>query len=124
MLTRKNHNPNLKEPKEKQDSKNFFEKESGTQAQIMKEQDKEIQAVASTVVNLKEIATVLGNELDEQSRLIDHIELKVDNTTNNLDSGLKRMKEFINANADTKQQVCIVGLIILLVVLLIVLFTL
>ena len=90
----------------------------------MKEQDKEIQAVASTVVNLKEIATVLGNELDEQSRLIDHIELKVDNTTNNLDSGLKRMKEFINANADTKQQVCIVGLIILLVVLLIVLFTL
>jgi t-SNARE complex subunit (syntaxin) len=124
LLTRKNHNPNFKEPKEKQDSKNFFEEESGTQAQIMKEQDKEIQAVASTVVNLKEIATVLGNELDEQSRLIDHIELKVDNTTNNLDSGLKRMKEFINANADTKQQVCIVGLIILLVVLLIVLFTL
>ena len=121
MLSRKV--PDSKEPKEKLNTKNFYEKETGTQAQIMREQDKEIQAVASTVVNLREIATVMGNELDEQSRLIDHMELKVDNTTNNLDSGLKRMKEFINANADTKQQVCIVGLIILLVVLLVLLFT-
>lgn len=106
-----------------QNSKKFIEKESGTQAQILKDQDREIQTVASTVVNLKEIATVMGNELDEQSRLIDHLEHKVDTTTNNMDSGLKRMKEFINANADTKQQLCIVGLIILLVILLVLLFT-
>lgn len=36
--------------------------------QLMQNQDKEIEAVASTVVNLKEIAVVMGNELDEQSR--------------------------------------------------------
>ena len=35
---------------------------------MMKDQDREMEAVASTVVNLKEIATVMGNELDEQSR--------------------------------------------------------
>jgi t-SNARE complex subunit (syntaxin) len=118
-LARKGDN----QPKVIDNSKKFFEKESGNQAQIMKDQDREIQAVASTVVNLKEIATVMGNELDEQSRLIDHLENKVDNTTNNMDSGLKRMKEFINQNADTKQQLCIIGLIILLVILLVLLFT-
>jgi hypothetical protein len=32
-------------------------------------------------------------------RLIDHMEIKVDNTSNNLEAGLKRMKDFINANA-------------------------
>jgi syntaxin 6 len=105
------------------DSRKFFEKETGNQAQIMRDQDREIQAVASTVVNLKEIATVMGNELDEQSRLIDHLDSKVDQTTNKMDSGLKRMKEFINQNSDTKQQLCIMGLIILLVILLVLLFT-
>jgi hypothetical protein len=54
-----------------QDQKNsskFLEQEQQQQMMMMKDQDREMEAVASTVVNLKEIATVMGNELDEQSR--------------------------------------------------------
>jgi hypothetical protein len=76
------------------------------------------------------------------------LETQVDKTSNNLDSGLKRVKEFINANAgmyifyfdefhlqkrrvieygsmntDTKQQICIVGLIVILIILIVLLFT-
>jgi hypothetical protein len=33
------------------------------------------------------------------SRLIDGMEMKVDSTSNNLQSGMKRLTDFINANA-------------------------
>jgi hypothetical protein len=62
--------PSTSAPPPPQTSQRFIESEQKQQMQLLQNQDKEIEAVASTVVNLKEIAVVMGNELDEQSRCV------------------------------------------------------
>lgn len=57
-------------PDEKLNNQKFIEREQQQQMTMMHDQDREMEAVATTVVNLKEIATVMGNELDEQSRYV------------------------------------------------------
>jgi hypothetical protein len=53
-------------------------------------------------------------------RLLGEVEEHVDSTKNRMEDGMKRMRDFINANADTKQQLAIIGLIVLLIILLII----
>ena len=43
----------------------------------------------------------------------------VDATSGRMQDGLKRMKDFIQANSDVKQQLAIIGLVVLLVILLV-----
>ncbi len=46
----------------------FIESEQETQQLIMRDQDNQLEDVAVTVGNLKEIARVMGDELDDQTR--------------------------------------------------------
>jgi hypothetical protein len=62
--------PSTSAPPPPQTNQRLIESEQRQQMQLLQNQDKEIEAVASTVVNLKEIAVVMGNELDEQSRCV------------------------------------------------------
>ncbi|KAJ3100650.1 Syntaxin-6 [Phlyctochytrium planicorne] len=97
----------------------FIDREQGVQQQIMRQQDAQLDEVMDTVGNLKEVAVVMNKELDDQTRLLDDLETSVDSTKGKLDMGMKRLKEFVNANADSKQQCTICGLITALVILLI-----
>ncbi|KAJ3211283.1 hypothetical protein HDU67_004625 [Dinochytrium kinnereticum] len=97
----------------------FIEREQGVQQQIIRQQDAQLDEVMDTVGNLKEVAIVMGKEMDDQTRLLDELETNVDTTKGKLDMGMKRLKDFINANSDKKQQWTICGLITALVILLI-----
>jgi methyl-accepting chemotaxis protein len=97
-----------------------MENESQLQQQILETQDKQIDEVAITVRNMREIGRVMGNELDDQTRLLGEVEEHVDQTKNRMEDGMKRMKEFIKQNSSVKQQLAIIGLIFLLIVLLII----
>ncbi|KAI8892610.1 syntaxin 6, N-terminal-domain-containing protein [Globomyces pollinis-pini] len=96
-----------------------IEDEQMQQQMIMQNQDRQMDEVVVTVRNLKEIGRVMGNELDDQTRLLGEVEEHVDATQNKLQDGMKRMKDFIQANSDIKQQITIIVLIIALVVLMI-----
>ncbi|KAJ3211284.1 t-SNARE [Dinochytrium kinnereticum] len=100
----------------------FTEREQGLQRQIMREQDSQLDEVLGTVGNLREVAIVMGRELDDQARLLDDLETDVETTAGKVKMGLKRVKEFLDANADTKQQWTICGLISALVLLLFIVF--
>ncbi|KAI8837795.1 hypothetical protein BC829DRAFT_404846 [Chytridium lagenaria] len=68
-----------------------------------------------------EVAIVIRRELDDQARLLNNLESGVDTTAGKLQMGLKRMKEVMDANADSKQQWTMSILISVLVFLLFIL---
>ncbi|KAJ3116025.1 Syntaxin-6 [Phlyctochytrium bullatum] len=107
------------EEEHRMSNQKFIEREQGLQQQIIRQQDAQLDEVLDTVGNLKEVAVVMGKELDDQTRLLEEVESHVDTTKGKLDMGMKRLREFINANADKKQQWTICGLITALVILLI-----
>jgi t-SNARE syntaxin family protein len=69
------------------------------QQALMKEQDQQMDQLADTVGTLKEVAVVIGNELDDQTRLLNDLEENVDQTSSRLDQGMRKMKEFMKDNA-------------------------
>ncbi|KAJ3255620.1 Syntaxin-10 [Boothiomyces macroporosus] len=102
---------------EKKSRAGMIENEQMMQQQIMQSQDKQMDEVAVTIRNMKEIGRVMGDELEDQTRLLGEVEDHVDATQNRLQDGMKRMKDFIKANSDIKQQVTIIILIVVLVIL-------
>ncbi|KAJ3081057.1 Syntaxin-10 [Quaeritorhiza haematococci] len=106
-----------------QSNQRFIDREQAQQQLLMTRQDEQLDGVLSTVVNLKDVAEVMGNELDMQTRLLGDMEERVDQTGGKLEEGMKRMKDFIKANADTKQIWTIACLIIVLIILLVLVFT-
>ncbi|KAJ3312667.1 Syntaxin-6 [Boothiomyces sp. JEL0838] len=97
---------------EKKSRAGMIENEQMMQQQIMQSQDKQMDEVAVTIRNMKEIGRVMGDELEDQTRLLGEVEDHVDATQNRLQDGMKRMKDFIKANSDIKQQVTIIILIV------------
>ncbi len=95
---------------------------NGGHRQLFAQQDQHLEDVSQTVSTLKQVATVMGNELDDQTRLINDLEMDVDNTQTKLTGGLGRMHQFIKDNADTKQQWTICILIACLILLLVFVF--
>ncbi|KAJ3043814.1 Syntaxin-6 [Rhizophlyctis rosea] len=102
----------------------FIEREQQQQQMLMRQQDEQMDDVYDTVVGLKDIATVMGNELEDQTLLLRDMESQVDTTAGKLQLGIRRMNDFIKANSSSKQQYCIIVLIIILVILLIMVITL
>ncbi|KAI9105962.1 syntaxin 6, N-terminal-domain-containing protein [Phlyctochytrium arcticum] len=97
----------------------FIERETQQQQLLFQQQDHQLDGVLDTVGNLKEIAHVMGREMDDQTGLLVDLEAGVDTTAGKLQLGLRRMQEFIKANADTKQQWTIIILIVILIILVI-----
>ncbi|TPX43253.1 hypothetical protein SeMB42_g04792 [Synchytrium endobioticum] len=104
----------------KQSNQRHVEREQQQQAMIMADQESQMGQVLHTVSNLKDVAVVMGKELEDQSRLLEDLDTSVDTTQGRLKSAYKRMDEFIKANADPKQQCCICVLIIVLIILLVI----
>ncbi|KAI8914929.1 syntaxin 6, N-terminal-domain-containing protein [Powellomyces hirtus] len=97
----------------------FIEREAQQQQSLMQHQDQQLDGVLDTVGNLKEIATVMGREMDDQTALLVDLESNVDTTAGKLQLGMRRLNDFIKANADTKQQWTILILIIVLILLIV-----
>ncbi|KAJ3302560.1 Syntaxin-6 [Kappamyces sp. JEL0829] len=97
-----------------------IENEKQQQQLMMQQQDQQVEQVAVTIRNLREIGEVMGNELDDQTRLLGEVDAHVDATSDRMQDGIKRMKDFIQANSDIKQQLTIIGLVVLLVILLVI----
>ncbi|KAI8592350.1 syntaxin 6, N-terminal-domain-containing protein [Geranomyces variabilis] len=95
----------------------FIEREAEQQQSLMRHQDQQLDGVLDTVGNLKEIATVMGQEMDDQTALLVDLESNVDTTAGKLQLGMRRLNDFIKANADGKQQCTILILIIVLILL-------
>ncbi|KAJ3159038.1 Syntaxin-6, partial [Irineochytrium annulatum] len=77
----------------------FIDREHGVQQQIMRQQDVQLDEVMDTVGNLREVAVVMGREMDDQTALLEDLDTRVDTTSGKLKMGMKKLQDFIKANA-------------------------
>ncbi|KAG0225167.1 t-SNARE [Mortierella sp. GBAus27b] len=97
----------------------FVEQEAVQQQMLLQEQDQQLDGVMHTVLNMREIATTMNTELQDQSMLLDDLDEHVDRTSNSLQKAMKRMNHFIKQNEESKASCCIGILIVVLIVLLV-----
>ncbi|KAF9124604.1 hypothetical protein BGW39_008090 [Mortierella sp. 14UC] len=97
----------------------FVEQEAMQQQILLQEQDQQLDGVMHTVLNMREIASTMNDELADQSILLDDLDEHVDRTSGSLQKAMKRMNHFIKANEETKASCCIGILIMVLIILLI-----
>ncbi|KAI8812388.1 syntaxin 6, N-terminal-domain-containing protein [Cladochytrium replicatum] len=102
----------------------FVDHEMDTQMSLFRQQDAQMDDVAQTVGGLREVALVMGRELDDQTHLLEEMELQVDTTAGKLKVGMRKMQEVIKANADNKQlaTICILIVVIIFLILAIIYF--
>ncbi|KAG0352480.1 t-SNARE [Gamsiella multidivaricata] len=102
----------------------FIEQEALQQQMLMQEQDQQLDGVMHTVLNMREIATTMNGELQDQSMLLDDLDEHVDRTSGSLQKAMKRMNHFIKQNEESKSSCCIGILIMVLIILLIMIIAL
>jgi hypothetical protein len=104
------------------DTRNMSNKDlRGAQTQMLKQQADIEDALVGTSENLINVAHNMGDELDLQNKLLDDVEVNVDNTQKRMDKATFRMKELIYKSSDSCLMICIVLLIVAIVVILVVL---
>jgi 4-aminobutyrate aminotransferase-like enzyme len=104
-----------------QEEKHLEQYQQQQEQEIMNTQSNQMNEIHVTVKNLREIGQVMGNELDDQTRLLDDVEQQTDHVQNYLAETMNRMKTFINSNSDIKQQISIIILIIVLFIVMVML---
>ncbi|KAH3761083.1 syntaxin 8 [Pelomyxa schiedti] len=88
------------------------------QRDIMGEQDRVIDAIGESVVRTKEIAVAIGNEVDDQVKLIDKVGRKVDNTDGKLmkaTDDIRQMKRKASNNIMLGTMCALIAILILVV---------
>ena len=90
-----------------------------TQAQMMHEQDEQLDDVSRTVGALRGQAVDMGRELEEQHGMLEDVDTLADRVGGKLQVGVKKVGEVIKRNEDSVSSCCIAVLIFVLILLLI-----
>eukprot|EP00039_Didymoeca_costata_P028303 m.20614 g.20614 ORF g.20614 m.20614 type:complete len:251 (+) comp6897_c0_seq1:305-1057(+) len=98
----------------------FIEDQSQKQQQIIREQDKQLTEVGSSIGVLKTMGTAIGNELEDQNRLLDELDHELETTQDRLKRTIQRVDKVLGISKDGKQSCCICLLILILIILIIV----
>ena len=104
------------------ENSDFIASEDAKQAQIMRRQDDELEALGQSVKVLGNMGREMGNELEKQNRMLEDLETDVDKTDSRVKSHTRRVEELIKKNKNKCLNTTIVILVIVLVVLLIFIF--
>lgn len=92
------------------------------QDQLLQEQDVHLDSIHKTMQNLHMQASTMGQELEDQSYLIEDVDSNIDTVMSKLERGRKQLEWIYNKNSEKYNDCCIILLIIILVVLLILAF--
>ncbi|WRT65037.1 uncharacterized protein IL334_001979 [Kwoniella shivajii] len=92
--------------------------EAEQQQLFVQRQDDTLGVISGTLHTLASQAGLIGNEVSEQSEMLDDLGNRVDNTDTKLRKVSKTMQDFIRRNEETKSGWCIGILIVILVILL------
>ncbi|KAI9146106.1 syntaxin-6-like protein [Paraphysoderma sedebokerense] len=101
------------------DNQRFIEDESSRQQMLIRNQDQQLDGVLNTVSTLKNVALTMGQELDDQVRLLHEVDEQVDGTQTKLKTAMNKVNKILKESSDTKSSCCIGILIVILVILLI-----
>lgn len=83
----------------------------------MRRQDDDIDDIEAAVMRIGRQGQEIGNELEDQRRLLDELDGDMDSTTSRLRVAQKKMQEIIRKSGSNTQLVLIVTLVAIVVVL-------
>jgi member of the syntaxin family of t-SNAREs len=98
---------------------NYAEFEQQQQQHMMAEQDTQLDSVFHTVGNLRQQASDMGRELEEQAEILETADGLADRVGSRLGTGMKRINEVVRRNEDGLSSCCIGVLIFVLILLLV-----
>jgi len=102
---------------EREDYTQEFEREQ--QLQMFREQDRDLDSVFHTVGNLRQQASDMGRELEEQAEMLDTVDGLADRVGGRLQTGMKKMGEVVRAGEEKWSGLCVWLLVFVLIVLLV-----
>eukprot|EP00033_Pygsuia_biforma_P001284 GCRY01001451.1.p1 GENE.GCRY01001451.1~~GCRY01001451.1.p1 ORF type:complete len:249 (+),score=65.07 GCRY01001451.1:243-989(+) len=104
------------------DNANFIASTQNQQQMVMDRQDQELEVLRGTVGVLGNMGREIGNELDDQAKLLDDLDGDVDKTQGHLRSQMRRLKKLMRISKDKGQWMVILFLTIVLIVLVVLIY--
>ncbi|CAM4606952.1 unnamed protein product [Lepidochelys olivacea] len=102
----------------------YIEEQQLQQQLIIDQQDEQLELVSGSIRVLKHMSGQVGDELEEQSLMLEEFAQEMDNTQSHMDGVLKKMAKVSHMTSDRRQWCAIGILLVLLIVVLILFFTL
>ncbi|XP_074835843.1 syntaxin-10 [Carettochelys insculpta] len=102
----------------------YIEEQQLHQQLILDQQDEQLELVSGSIRVLKHMSGRVGDELDEQSLMLEEFAQEMDNTQSHMDGVLKKMAKLSHMTSDRRQWCAICVLLVVLVVVLVLLFAL
>ncbi|XP_063678754.1 syntaxin-6-like isoform X2 [Bolinopsis microptera] len=99
----------------------FIEKSMGEQQQIMQQQDEQMDIVGKSIGRLKEIGTLIGDEVEDQNQLLDEFYGDMGQTEKRM-SNVQRKMDKILEKVDGKKQNIIIGVLLIVMIIVVILF--
>ncbi|GAA5825429.1 hypothetical protein JCM10212_001608 [Sporobolomyces blumeae] len=116
--------PSLSNREEDEPDDANAEFEMQQQSLLLEQQDRTLTDISGTVGMLREQAKVIGQEVFEQTGMLDELDHQVDSTSSRLARAQRKMDRFLKDNSSSPSSWFILGLIVILCILLfIILFT-
>ncbi|CAM5125224.1 unnamed protein product [Natator depressus] len=102
----------------------YIEEQQLQQQLIIDQQDEQLELVSGSIRVLKHMSGQVGDELEEQSLMLEEFAQEMDSTQSRMDGVLKKMAKVSHMTSDRRQWCAIGILLVLLIVVLILFFTL
>jgi len=92
------------------DNDAFVQDQTQRQQMIIDQQDEQLSLVADSVGVLKHMSQSIGNELDEQTVILNELGTEMDSTQHKMDTILRKMAK-VTHMADDRRQWCAIGIL-------------
>eukprot|EP01113_Clastostelium_recurvatum_P004739 TRINITY_DN1208_c0_g1_i2.p1 TRINITY_DN1208_c0_g1~~TRINITY_DN1208_c0_g1_i2.p1 ORF type:complete len:251 (-),score=44.44 TRINITY_DN1208_c0_g1_i2:72-824(-) len=102
------------------DNQDYIDDQASRQQQLMHDQDQDLTQLSNTVSTLGQMGQAISSELSVQSRILDNLTAKVDDTSGRLSGVMRRLNKLIESASD-RTQWCIIGVLAVLLIGLIIL---
>ncbi|XP_067416609.1 syntaxin-10 isoform X2 [Emydura macquarii macquarii] len=102
----------------------YIEEQQLHQQLIVDQQDEQLELVSGSIRVLKHMSGRVGDELDEQSLMLEEFAQEMDTTQSRMDGVLKKMAKVSHMTSDRRQWCAICIVLVVLIVVLILFFTL
>ncbi|KAG7514771.1 syntaxin-6 [Solea senegalensis] len=99
----------------------FIEEQNVQQQMIADQQDEQLELVSGTIGVLKNMSERIGQELDEQSVMLDDFSHEMDNTHSRLDNVMKKLAKVSHMTSDRRQW-CAIGVLLIILFIVLLLF--
>jgi len=94
----------------------FLEDVGAQQQMIIKSQDDQLDMIGSSVKVLKDMSHHIGNELDEQSVMLDDFSREMETTETRMDTVMKKISKVLHMSNDRRQWIAIAVLLLIMLI--------